>query len=660
VASQAKDKTAITQESLVSMVKDEHKRREQDRMAYELVWKLNVAFIEGNQYVDADAACSALLEIPKMFIWQEREVFNQIAPIIETRIARLARLRPLLKARPGTNERSDIRAAKIGSAILKNIYYEQGIQSLMGEMYAWMEACGSVFVKNIWNPDTGPLVGMEKDEEGNVINIYEGDLDVIVCPAFEIYPDTNYRQTVDACRSIIHVKLYHIDEIKDIWGVEVEPEDTVATKLQRAMTGLSGLTGAMQFSSAKMKDYAAIKEYWERPCKQYPNGRLIVVCNDKLIHFGDMPYPLGKDGRPTYPFVKVDCIERPGVFWGRTIAERLIPLQRRYNALKNRKVEYLNRVAIGQWSIEKDSMEIADFEANAGAPGYINVRNPGTQPPVPIQSAQLPRMFSEEEIDILQQFNALSGVSDLARLSEAEPGARSGVAMGIQLGQDDARLVSTVKNLETFLVDCGRQWLRLYKKYVSGSRTLKTVGKDSLVEVIDWTGADITSDDVVVEAFSSLLEPPEQRRQMVFNLMQSGLLHDENGKINKHMKSKILEIIELGNWESVDDDEQLHVSKAHRENLKLSGGQTVMPDYFDDHVRHIYNHNNNRLTVDYEELRLQFPQVDQFYEAHVSAHLEMMGPEVDQAVGMEQLPPEQPIITGENAVMAPPETGGII
>ena len=111
-----------TQDGLVRYVNDEYKRRLDERRWFELQWKLNIAFLEGNQFLDINPVAMDLQEVPKLYWWQEREVHNQIAPIIETRIARISRLKPILKARPSNNDQSNIRAAKVASAQLKNVY----------------------------------------------------------------------------------------------------------------------------------------------------------------------------------------------------------------------------------------------------------------------------------------------------------------------------------------------------------------------------------------------------------------------------------------------------------------------------------------------------------------------------------------------------------
>ncbi len=634
-----------TPEALVSFVNTEYKQRQRDRLPYELQWQLNVNFIEGNQYVDINPVAFKLEEIPKLYDWQEREVFNQIAPAVETRIARLSRMRPILKSRPGTPSPKDLRAARVSTQLLRNIYYEEGVRRRMNEVYGWMESTGTCLVKNVWDSTKGDVVGkvVVSDDEGyRETDVREGGLDVIVVPPHEIFPDSTFRQEIDDCKSVIHAKALHVDEIKESWGVDVSPEQASSVKLQRSSVGVGGLGYGFgyHYVSTQLKDHAIVKEFWEVPTKKYPNGRLIIVAGNELLHFGELPYPIGKDGEFALPFEKVVSIQRPGVFWGRCVVDRLISVQRRYNALRNRKAEYLNRCAIGQYWVEDGATDLDVLEGNIGEPGFIGVYARGYNAPEPSQNPQLPVAFESEEAALLQEVNIFSGTSDLSKQSKAPSGVKSGVAMSIALEQDDTRLSNTASNVEDFLIRCGRQWLRFHKHFVSGVRTLKAMGEENVADVIDWTGADITSDDVIIEPFSAVAESPAQRRQMVFDLLASGLFHNEQGVIDKNMKNKIFEMIEMGNWEHADDESQLHISRADRENKAMTQGQPRNAAPYDDHLLHIQKHNQHRLTIEYEELAMQYPLIEMMFQQHVDQHLMAIAP---------------PPVTGE-----PPVGGGQI
>jgi FMN phosphatase YigB (HAD superfamily) len=84
----------VTQEQIVAEINEKLEQAEQDRVPYELQWELNTNFLLGNHYCDIDPFTRDMIQIDKAYWFQEREVFNQIAPIIETRQAKLSRVRP--------------------------------------------------------------------------------------------------------------------------------------------------------------------------------------------------------------------------------------------------------------------------------------------------------------------------------------------------------------------------------------------------------------------------------------------------------------------------------------------------------------------------------------------------------------------------------------
>jgi len=639
-------------DAIVAMIQKEFKRRQDERRPFELQWRLNQAFLEGNQYVDINPVSMALDEIPKMFWWQEREVFNVVAPNIEMRSAKLGRMRPILKCRPGTGEQQDVRSAKVGTQLLKNIYYDEGIHTKQNDVICWMEYCGSGFFKNTWNRNAGKVFAKMISQDPVTLKeiaeeIREGNIDIAVVPSPEIYPDSCYHQDISNCRSIIHAKAYHVDEVEEIWGVRIPAEQTTAMQLQRSMTGIGGLgygLGGFNIVTTKLENHAVVMEYWEIPTKKFPQGRLLIVASGRVLYKGPLPYPVGEDWQLALPFTKVDCIRRPGIFWGKTVLERLIPPQRRYNALRNRKAEYLNRCSIGQFDAEEGSVDDEYMEDNAGAPGAIIFYKKGFNRPQRVQNDQLPAAFETEHRSLLEEISILSGVSELSRQSAAPSGTSgSGVSLAIALEQDDTRLSTTAGNVEQFIVQSGKQWLRLHKAFVKLPRTLRSIGRNNVVEVMDWTAGDLRSDDVVVEPFSALAESPAQRRQMVFDLMNTPLVNDpETGKMTKEMQSKLLEMIELGHWETMDDDNEIHINKAERENRDIVQGMFPMPVNYDDHVIHIERHNKFRLTVDYEMMKAQNPMLEILFQQHVQVHMTYLSLHAQQLVSQIMPPPGAP------------------
>jgi len=620
---------------LSDFVEKEFDRRSKERVPFELQWKLNIAFMENNQYVDINHSAQTIQATIPDYAWEEREVFNHIAPNIEARQARLGKMRPVLKARAGSSEKSDIRATKVSSHLLTSIQHDQKVRDKVHEVIKWIEATGTCFFKNTWNPEMGleiPKINQETGEPeldpqtGMPIMVREGDLEISVVPAPEFYPDTPFVQKMYGVRSAIHARIIPVSVIEDTWGVKVSPEETKATRLQELMTG-GGFIGQnySRGMSQSLKESAIVKEYYERPTKKYPQGRLITVCGGKLLQFGPLPYKCDKDGKLGLPFVKVCCIERPGIFWGRTIIERLIPIQRRYNALRNRKAEYLAACSIGGWVVEENSVDLNDLQNNGGQPGYVCVYKTGMTAPRRTENAPLPAAFESEEQTLLTEFSISSGVSEMSRQSKAPPGVKSGVALSLALEQDETRLADTANNIEEALVEAGSQWLRLEKQFVQGTRLLRIVGKDNVVDVMDWTASDLKPEDVIMDSFSALSESPAQKRQMVFDLLGMGLFNNpDTGAIDRPTRTRILEMLQFLDWEGANDDDQAHIAKAERENRQLAQGAMLIPTDYDFHILHVKRHNEYRVTTEYEAIVNQYPQIDEMFTQHVAIHMQYL------------------------------------
>lgn len=618
----------LSYDDLIHHVKSEFDRRRKERHFLELQWQLNVNFKNDNQYCDINWNTGRIEETRLMYWFTEREVHNHIAPTIETRMAKLKRLNVSLKTRPASNDRNDLSAARVTNKIFESIASDKSLRDLQAVANAWAETCGTVFWRNGWNAKAGNVVGEYRVEGEEPRVTYMGDLEIEVVPPHEIYPETLQIMTIEGQPSIIRAKALSVQEIEDNWGKKVEPE-SIDTYIYSGSDYTGG--GALQRSSAgkysvsRLDSHALVMEYYEKPTQKYPEGRLIICTRIQLLYAGNLPLPVGEGDAPGYPFVLQKCTEIEGQFFGKAIIDRLIPLQRRYNAIRNRKAEYLNRCTIGNFVAEEGSVDADHLEQNGIAPGDIILVKRGTQlTPSFMQYPPLPSTFEEEAQAIMSDFYTISGVSEISRDSSAPTGANSGLALQILQEQDDTRLSITAENIKSAMIRCAKQWVRILRKYADEERMVKTVGKNSRVDVLSWKGSDLTSDDIYIEAQTLLSETLAQRRQMVFDLLKSGLFIDpETGGITKEGRSKVFELLELGNWEDFDDEDNsnLHLQKAHRENRLMLNGEYMEPAEFDDELLHISRHNAFRLTAEYEELKNTNPEIAALIDQHVEAHI---------------------------------------
>ena len=570
-------------EDIVKEVRKDFERRRQERKPLELQWRLNMNFYSGNQYAEITPV-GDVEQYGKQYYWQEREVYNHIASIIETRLSKLNRLKCAISVRPFSNDDSDVQTAKLSTQIIKALCEENDLPRLLNEASSWSEVTGSCFFKTVWAGEKGRVIGQSKKGA-----VREGDVDISVVPPYEIFPDNVGTSNLDDCMSIIHAKAYHVDEIKDIWGVEVDGEDVNVFSLDGAQVG-AGLRfdGASNALDGVAHEMCVVIEKYSRPTADKPNGELSIVAGDKLLYHGDLPYINAVDGGRSYPFTRIVCLEKLGCFYGTSIIERLIPLQRAYNAVKNRKHEFINRLSMGVLSIEDGSVDTDNLEEEGLSPGKVLIYRQGATPPKLLESGRVPVDFQYEEERILSEFTTISGVSELSKYSNVL-NQMSGKAIGMLVEQDDTRLSIATTSLRMGIKRICEQMLRLYRQFCQTKRMKRFSGDNGEVELAYFTASDLQSDDLVFDNENELTDTLENKRNMVIELVRMGIFNDENGAISNRNKLKILEILGFGNWESSRDIDESHRKKAMKENLDF-GKEKVKVAEYDDHSLHIDEH----------------------------------------------------------------------
>ena len=598
------DKKLQFEEEIVNFVKTDFLHRQEARKNLERQWQLNMNFIMGNQYCEI-TDFGEIEDYSKQYFWQEREVYNHIAPVIETRIAKLGKVRPVLNVAPNSGSEIDTGSAKISKKILSSVEHNIKLSEKIYEATNWSELCGTSFYKITWDSTTGEVVGLTKDKKP----IKKGEVDISVCSPFEIFPESNTTETVDAQTSIIHAKPYKISEIETKWGVVVEPEniDVLTLSASNLAGGLGYTASVPKIISEKATDSAVVIERYEMPSLEFPNGRVIVVAGNKLLAIGDLPYINKSEGKRGFPFIKQCALPVPASFWGISVIERLIPVQRSYNAIKNRKHEYLNRIALGILSVEDGSVDIESLEDEGLSPGKILVYRQGSTPPKVLDNFQMPSAFENEEDKLLEEFIQISGVSDISISSRVFASNLSGVALELLIAQETDRLKITIDQVKNALLEIGRQILRLYKQFATAKRMSKIIDENGSIELFYWNNSDISSDDVVLDTTNEITETLSQKREMIFTLLKAGLLSDKDGNISSSSKQRVLEMIGFGSFENARDMDDLQAKKAGAENLDIVSKKSVKLLSVDDDQIHINEHTAFLLSLplsseNYEEI----------------------------------------------------------
>ena len=600
---------------IVDSVLAEFDQRQQERRTYELAWELNINYMIGNQY-SCISPRGEIETFEKNYYWETREVFNHIAPIIEMRLAKLAKVRPTASVRPSGTEQADIYCAKLAKSILSNLFNKLSVSDLISRATVWSEITGTCFYKVCWNTELGDTIALSDSGE-----IKAGDVDISLCSPYEIYPDSNANANLDDCASIIHARAYPAKYVNEIYGINVEGSDidSLAFDEHSYNSGLAGRSNVTKLAHITKHDHVLVLERYEKPSQSLPKGRLTIVAGNVLVYDGDLPYSVATAEKRGYPFVKQVSNCQIGSFWGTSVIERLIPVQRTYNALKNRKHEFIARLSAGVLTVEDGSVDIDNLEEEGLAPGKVLVYRSGSEKPQFMDAGSVPSEISDEEDKLLAEFNILGGVSEIMRDSTLPSSVSSGSAITLLIEQDETRLSVTAEYIRQAVKQICEMIIRLYKQFANTKRLSQMADENGDIEVYYWTGADLSNDDVVLDTTNELTETAAQRKNILLELYDKGLLANEDGKISNRTRVKILDSLGFGSWETSQDISIMHTKKATKENLCLR--KLDKPLEVDDHKIHIEEH--TRFLISDEVKKFGVEHQNKILE-HIREHKQML------------------------------------
>lgn len=634
-----RDGEVLYKEDVIQFVLDELEKRKNERAPLEKQWTLNANFLVGNQYCDINTYKGTIEQIEPVYDWLERETFNQIAPLIETRIANLKKITYQMKVKPRTNELDDYAKAEVSSAILQHTQSVSDFDTKKNTMIAWNELCGNCFFLTWWDANKGEKyaaetvteLGEDGAERRSERAYYEGDLDYGLITPYELYPESIFKQTIGAQRSVILEQVKTVEDVMDLYGVEVKGTSVETFELTPLPSG--GGWGyestVMTIGHRTVENAVKLLTYLERPSAHKPEGRMILIAGDEeLLYYGPLPY-----GR--IPVVQCICREVPGQFFGKSVIEDLIPRQRAYNGCMNRIHEYIKRITINGYLVEQDSIDLDNFEESGQAPGAVIPYKKGFAPPTPIPNGVLPSEIMTERYNLVRDMEYVAGVSQLTTSGAAPSGVTSGVALEAIKATDDTRLSLTGDHIRNCVKNLAQLWLEIYKQYADTKRAVKYVGSNDMALAMIWSNEDINSYDVEYTTENELVLSEDMQKQRFLEAYNMGLFADENGRMPERVKYRALECMKVGNYTELMNLNQLQIQAAQRENVFFESGVFPEVTEIDDHQIHIEEHMRYMLQVKYQVLKMKKPAYADAMIQHLNQH--KMAQAQEQAQEMAQI-----------------------
>lgn len=406
----------IFSDDLVTELLADLEKRRADRAPYELQWTLNADFINGNQNVDIDLVhkCLSFDGIDPARTTKERRVYNRISPLMDTRLANLMSVNYDMYVKPRTNEAEDSAKAKIGTKILEYCQANTDFNGQINQLLQWAEICGTAFTISYWDKNKGDIIAEMAvgDETGESPStpVRLGDLAFGLLSPYEVFPSSLTTQNVDDQHDIMVEQVFDADTVRSVWGMSFDGEDVESYVLTPEPMGVSGHghnNATFGVSRTTRHNAVRVVSYYEKPSLKHEKGRLIVVVGDKLAFHGELPGGI-------MPIVAYKAKEVPGLFFGKSVIETLIPLQRSYNEIQNKIMDYIHITVNAPLMSPMGALDMDMMEEIGGIEsGDILEYNPDRGEPHFMQYAPFSPLLTAQRDQIAQDMEYTAGVSQL-------------------------------------------------------------------------------------------------------------------------------------------------------------------------------------------------------------------------------------------------------
>jgi len=494
------------------------------------------------------------------------------------------------------------------------VYTQHKVDYRLKERYRqWaldFSAVGELCVFLRWNPDSGRIIGNEQaaDENGQPLfdqttgeplpdeekPVFEGKFEVE-----DIFPANLFRDSCSkSMRDSPWLGVRKTVQKKKL--VERYKDD------EEKIKSLSGsgkeefvVFEPMRSSYKKTQDEVLIKEFYFRPCRQYPEGYFYIMACDTVLEEGPLPFGI-------FPILWGGFDEFPTSARARSIIKVIRP----YIAEINRASSQLamHQITIGDDKIlyQKGSK----LEQGALLPGVRGISYQGRTPEV------LPGRDGSQFLAYIQaQIAEMYSVVMLSELTEEKMTQLDPMTLLYRAASQQQRYGLYAEKFEQFLIDFVTTLLEMSKNYMPDSAVIPAIGKGELINLEEFRKTTPFRYQIRLEPRSDTIDSMLGRQITFQNVLQyvgKNLDKDELGKVLQQMP--------WANAKEAFADFTIDDENVKNDMLAMERGQYPPIGKADNPAKMLKKLESRIRKPDYRFLDLQ---IQQLYDRRIQEYVEL-------------------------------------
>lgn len=452
---------------------------------------------------------------------EEHEVLNYVRPTVRSAVASMLRNLPQPEAIPMNSDQSSAARALAVQRLARSMLVNETIpfETLVrGETEVAVK--GACWYKVFFDPNHGRIVNGAF--EGGVKVEFRDIIDVLVDP---------HATSEGEVRHIFDRKMVALSTLADrfpvdIYGVPTEGRwlqghtDETRNDRDAIEKAPSNIYGAFTRSArAKANELIEIVEYWEKPTRSRPEGRLFVYAGEVILADSGLPYE--------WPWVQRNGQNIvPNAIYADGVVADIKSINRSINVSATKVLEHVKKGTAAHLLVSKESkINIDHFDDITG--GIIVYEGgPSALKPEWVQPAQLPQGLFEQTQTGLSVMKDVSTYSDISR-GDAPAGVETGRALAYLHEFQQGVREPDVRLFKQAIVAILKKCIGIVRDFYPDGRMIRVLGENGrwLMEPLRRADIDFEA-DIVIEIDSGAPSSRALRLNEVVNVFQIGGLED--------------------------------------------------------------------------------------------------------------------------------------
>lgn len=506
-------------------------------------------------------------------------------------------------------ELQDQKCAELNNAVWQDM---RKVHNLRIQTHAWCKDfidLGEVAVKLFWNPNKGRFLGyqQETDEMGNALMdesgqpvpsktpVFEGDLEFERVWSFNLLRDPSAK-TMDDSPFYIYRKMIDIDKLKALVGSDEDKLKMINEGQDDTYLVFDG----NQTNYQKSDKQCSVREYYFKPCHDYPTGYYYITTPHGILFEGELPFGI-------FPIVYAGFDEIQTSPRHKSIIKQLRPYQAEVNRSASKMAEH--QITLGD---DKLLVQNGTKVTNGGhLPGVRTLQYSGIAPTV------LSGRSGEQYLAYMNsQITEMYQIANLKELDESTERKLDSFGDLFTSLRHKKKFSLYGEKFEYFLTEVCKTALDLARYCYPDSRLIPAIGRNEYVNITEFKSTEPLSYKIKVEPSNDDIETM-MGKQLVIN----HTLQYVGTQLSKEDIGKLIRAMPVGNFEESFNDLTLDYDSATNLILALDRGDAPTPNKYDNAEYMVKRLVARKRQADFVQLD---PSIQQNYENMISIYEEII------------------------------------